>query len=83
MLQAYVSGAAQFFQSATVVFDHFHVIKLVGEAVDKVCRQEQREQDILRGTRYLWLKNAANLTKVRGQGVNPHARLPPRDVAVR
>ena len=63
MSEAYASGARKYFPDATVIFDHFHVIKRMGEAVDKVRRQEQHEQDILRGTRYIWLKNATNLTQ--------------------
>ncbi|MDA0338520.1 MAG: ISL3 family transposase [Proteobacteria bacterium] len=43
-----------------IVFDKFHVIRLMNDAVDKVRRQENKkrraEQDeVLKGTRYLWL----------------------------
>ena len=75
MSQAYASGAARFFPNATVVFDHFHVVKLMGEAVDEVRRAEQKEQDFLRGTRYLWLKNFNNLTAKQQSALTDLSRL--------
>ena len=52
---------------ATLVFDKFHIVRQLTEAVDKVRRQEIAEKDkehkgILAGTRYIWLKNPWNLT---------------------
>ncbi|WP_243438976.1 transposase [Fundidesulfovibrio soli] len=57
----HVPGAA-----GKIVHDRFHVIKHVGEAVDRVRKQEHREltgQDDhrLKGTKYLWLYRKANL----------------------
>lgn len=47
---------------AKIVFDRFHVIRQVTDAVDKVRRQEHKMlmangQEHLKGTRYLWLMN--------------------------
>lgn len=52
---------------ATLVFDKFHIVRQLTEAVDKVRRQEindkgKEHKDLLAGTRYLWLKNPWNLT---------------------
>lgn len=52
---------------ATLVFDKFHIVRQLSEAVDKVRRQEAVEKekehkDVLTGTRYIWLKNLWNLT---------------------
>lgn len=52
---------------ATLVFDKFHIVRQLTEAVDKVRRQEvaeknQEHQGVLAGTRYIWLKNPWNLT---------------------
>lgn len=52
---------------ATLVFDKFHIVRQLTEAVDKVRRQEIRDKgkehkELLSGTRYLWLKNPWNLT---------------------
>ncbi len=52
---------------AKIAFDRFHVAKKVGEAVDQVRRQENRElkkedRDDLVGTKYDWLTNAENMS---------------------
>ena len=53
-----------------IVFDKFHVMRLMGEAVDKVRKQEHKalmEQDIqwLKATKYLWLYSRENMPKKR------------------
>ncbi len=50
---------------ADIVHDKFHVSKYLGEAVDKVRRQEHKEllaagDETLKGTRHLWLYNPEN-----------------------
>jgi transposase len=49
-----------------IVFDRFHVMQHMGEAVDTVRRQEhaqlvERHDNTLAGTRYLWLYSRENL----------------------
>lgn len=51
-----------------IVFDKFHVVKHLNEAVDKVRRQEHKAllgqgDSPLTGTKYLWLKNPENFTR--------------------
>jgi len=53
---------------AKIVFDKFHVMRYVVEAVDQVRRREQRElrrrgDERLTHTKFLWLKNPAHLTQ--------------------
>jgi transposase len=48
---------------AAITFDKFHAVKIVNDAVDQVRRAEQKRQGLLRGTRYIWLRNPANLTE--------------------
>jgi transposase len=62
MSEAFQKGAAEQFPEAHVTFDRFHVMKLVGEAVDEVRRLERVEQPALRNSRYAFLKNPQNLT---------------------
>ena len=62
MSQGFQKGAADFLPNASVTFDRFHVIKLLNEAVDKVRREEQKDNKSLEKTRYIWLKNRKNLT---------------------
>lgn len=51
-----------------IAFDKFHVAKYLGEAVDKVRRQEHKllmseGQDDLKGSKYDWLTNPKNMTQ--------------------
>ncbi len=62
MSPAFIKGIEETFPNAHITFDKFHVMKLVNEAVDKVRRQEQHDEPLLKKTRYLWLKNAQNLS---------------------
>ena len=45
-----------------VTYDQFHVIKMFNKAVNEVRKMEYKQNDILKGTRYIWLKNPENLT---------------------
>jgi transposase len=54
--------------AADIVHDKFHVSKYLGEAVDKVRRQEHKEllakgDETLTGTRQLWLYNPENFSE--------------------
>ena len=55
-----------------IVFDRFHIMQHMSQAVDKVRRQEhallsERGDDRLKGTKYLWLKNQQNLSEKKKQ----------------
>lgn len=63
MSAAFIAGVRANLPNARITFDRFHVMKLVNEAVDEVRRQESRRDPLLKGTRYIWLKNAENLTQ--------------------
>jgi transposase len=50
-----------------LVFDKFHIVKQLTEAVDTVRRQEITEKGkehkkLVAGSRYIWLKTPWNLT---------------------
>ncbi|MGI6625617.1 MAG: ISL3 family transposase [Limnochordia bacterium] len=61
MSLAFISGITKNFPDADLVFDRFHIMKLMGDAVDNVRREESKETDALKKTRYLWLSNPKNL----------------------
>jgi transposase len=68
MSPAYQSGVANNCSNAEIVFDKFHVIKNVNEAVDKVRGAEIRlgyrdVREALRNTVWIWRKNPENLTE--------------------
>lgn len=62
MSPAFIKGTAEHLPNAAVTFDKFHAVKIVNDAVDQVRRAEQKRQSLLRGTRYIWLRNPANLS---------------------
>jgi transposase len=67
MSNAYQAGVAETCRNAQVVFDKFHVIKNVGDAVDKVRQAEVRVGgqgvwESLHKSQWLWRKNPENLT---------------------
>jgi len=67
MSAAYINALQEHLPKATIVFDHFHVVKLFNEKLSDLRRDVQREaettlqKDVLKGTRWLLLKNPGNL----------------------
>ena len=62
MSAAFIKGTAEHLPNAAITFDKFHAVKIVNDAVDQVRRTEQKGQSLLRGTRYIWLRNPTNLS---------------------
>ena len=62
MSPAFIKGATNYLPKASITFDKFHVIKNLNEAIDTVRRIESKVNPLLKGSRYLWLKNTSNLT---------------------
>jgi transposase len=67
MWEPYIDILEKELPDATLVFDKFHLISHLNRAVDEVRRQEAGElkksnPDLLKRTRYIWLKNPENLT---------------------
>jgi len=65
MSRAFISGIETVFPHATHTFDKFHVMMAVNNAVDKVRREESKSyvlKDVLKKTKYLFLKNPVNLS---------------------
>jgi transposase len=75
MSPAFISGAKKHFPNADITFDKFHVIKKINKAVDEVRRKELKENEILRKTRYLWLKNPKNLTIKQQKQMQPLSKM--------
>jgi transposase len=67
MSPAYIGAVLDNLPKAAIVFDRFHVMKLYNDKLSDLRRQLQRECDnplqleVLKGTRWLLLKNAENL----------------------
>lgn len=78
MSAAFEAATVQEAPDAQIVHDRFHVAKLLGEAVDKVRRQEakvlsKRGDDRLKGTRHLWLYSAPRVPDDRVEEFAPLA----------
>jgi transposase len=73
MSPAYIQAVAHNLPKATHVFDRFHVVKLFNDKLAQLRRDVQREAEgplqkkVLKGTRWLLLKNPANLDDQRNE----------------
>ncbi len=73
MSPAYISAVTENLKEATIVFDHFHVIKLFNEKLSDLRRTlyhqalTQEEKHVIKGTRWLLLKNPENLDETRNE----------------
>ena len=63
MSKAFIKGVKDNLPNAEITFDKFHIIKIINEGVDRVRREEARSNPVLKGTRYIFLKNINNLSK--------------------
>jgi transposase len=66
MWDAYINRVQHHCPKALIVFDLFHVVKTYGRVIDEVRRAEVRKavgpmKEVVKGSRYLLLKNRENL----------------------
>lgn len=73
MSKAYIQAVREHLPKAVHVFDHFHVVKLYNEKLSAFRRDlfreltDDHERKILKGTRWLILKNPENLDDERNE----------------
>ncbi|MGD8501281.1 MAG: ISL3 family transposase [Phycisphaerales bacterium] len=72
MWAPYVEVIKEKAPDAVLVFDKFHLVRHLHNAVDKVRKEESRQlkrknPGLLKGTKYIWLKNPWNLTPKQKQ----------------
>jgi len=63
MWEAYITTIKEDLPAAKLCHDKFHLVKYLNEAVDIVRRKETKTQEELRHSRFIWLKDQANLTE--------------------
>lgn len=63
MWDAFIYGATTYFPQAKHCHDNFHLVGYLNKAVDKVRKREVKNQDELKKTKYLWLKDKRNFTE--------------------
>jgi transposase len=77
MSPAYISAVMENLPTAAIVFDHFHVIKMYNEKLSNFRRclyqhlEKDSDKELLKGTRWLLLKNPENLNSEKDE----HSRL--------
>jgi len=73
MSPAYIKAVSEYLPKARIVFDHFHIIKLFNEKLSDLRRElfheatDKLHKDVLKGTRWLLLKNPENLNLRRNE----------------
>lgn len=72
MAKGYINAVSQHLPNTTIVFDRFHVVKLVNDKLAQLRRDIQRNAEaeqkaVLKGSRWLLLKNPQNLDEERGE----------------
>lgn len=71
--KAYISSVLENQSGVPLIFDHFHFVKLVNEALTTIRRELYNEcknvmhKKVIKGTRWVLLKNPENLSKERGE----------------
>lgn len=63
MSKAFIKGVSENLPDAQITFDKFHIMKIINNGVNKVRQAEAIGNPLLKGTRYLFLKNDSNLTE--------------------
>lgn len=69
----YHKSIKRYLKGTVMVFDKFHVYGYLSEAIDQVRREEQERsrkeegRQLIKGSRWLWLKNRANLKRKQRQ----------------
>ena len=62
MWKAFNTAVEEIFPKAKKVHDRFHLIKYLNEAIDNVRKREVKKNEVLKNSRYSFLKNNSNLT---------------------
>lgn len=63
MSPAFIKGIEENLPNAEIVFDKFHIIKIINEAVDDVRKEEVKTNPLLKDSKYVFLKNQDNYTE--------------------
>lgn len=68
MSPAYISGVKEHLTNAQIVFDKFHIVAKLSEAMDEVRKSESKSNELLKGHKYTVLKSYKKLSdKKRGE----------------
>jgi transposase len=71
----YIRGAELYLPNAYITFDKFHVIKMLQKVLDMVRIRESKINQILKGTKFIFLHNPENLSGKRLEILNNLTKL--------
>ena len=63
MSPSFISGYFEYFNHAGLVFDKFHIVKMLNEALDKTRKAEQKDNKLLKGHRFTLLRRRGSLSE--------------------
>ncbi len=63
MSPSFISGILEEFPKSSIVFDRFHIVKLLNEAMNEVRKKERRDHEVLKNHKYTFLKKNKNLSQ--------------------
>ncbi len=63
MSPSFIAGYFEYFSHADLVFDKFHIIKMLNEALDKTRKAESEDKKLLKGHRFTLLHRKSNLSE--------------------
>lgn len=62
MWESYMLIVEQLLPNSDIVHDKFHIIQYLNKAIDSERKKEVKKDDVLKGSKYVMLKNKCNLT---------------------
>ncbi len=62
MSPPFIAGLNKYFPTTQIIFDRFHIIKHLNEAMNEVRKDQRRQHDALKGHKYTFLKKNKNLS---------------------
>ena len=79
MWDPYIASIKTYAEGIRIVFDKFHVLKNYSWVIDRVRNTEYRkaskkDKEVIRGTKYILLKNDRNLIRTDGKDEKKHLR---------
>ena len=63
MSPAFIKGEEEYLPEAAIVFDRFHMTKLINKAIDDIRKEETKHNPLLKGSKYLFLSHQENLSE--------------------
>lgn len=61
MSPSFISAHGKYFRGASIVFDKFHIVKMLNEAMDKIRKADKADKKLLKGHRFTLLCRSKNL----------------------